>query len=233
MNNQLDQVSKATSLSSTYANRSTWRAAIQLVPVVGSSIDTVLAGPGTKWQNERLNAFLKCLEERISRIEGFENLPNLEPGEPLFDFSVSVFTSVAKTRFEEKRKQFANIIAQKVVNAISWEEAELAARLVDDLTPKHVAVLLEIASAPQCSGYQNKKMVSIEPKNMELHQSHQPKDLSCIFHNMDCGQLKYVCSELSSKGLITNQAGLYFDSGSGEMFEISPFGEWFLLQIHE
>jgi len=145
-NVEADFITKA---SAAYTDKFLLRATVQLIPHVGSALDTLLSGLGAKYQFDRLEHFIRELNARLKRIE---ILNTIQPTEPLYDLMMQVFSEVIKTRSEEKRKRFANLIANQVVSNGMWDEAETATRLLADLTDLHIR-LIEIAlNAPICDG---------------------------------------------------------------------------------
>ena len=51
-----------------YAEAFPLRSLIQGIPYVGGSLDTILAGLGSRWQYERLSAFLRLLHRRLKAV---------------------------------------------------------------------------------------------------------------------------------------------------------------------
>jgi hypothetical protein len=139
-----------TKASAYYCDKFGLRAAIQVVPVLGGSLDTLLAGLGTKYQYQRLEHFISELHQRFAELEQSINPKTVEAGEPLFDFTMQVFDHVIKTRSEEKRKQFANLFANQIAKKKQWDEAETAARLLQELNDWHIKILVEAINAPIC-----------------------------------------------------------------------------------
>ena len=130
-----------TKASAYYYDRFALRAAIQAIPGLGSSLDTMMAGLGAKWQYNRLEDFISALNKRLSRLEQLGKLPSVETSESLFDFIMQVFDQVIRTGSEEKRKRFANLVTNQFVNKLDWDEAEAACRLIGDLSDIHIRVL--------------------------------------------------------------------------------------------
>jgi len=64
---QLPQAGAITRLSAQYAHAFPLRSLIQGIPYVGGSLDTILAGLGSRWQHERLSAFLSLLDRRLRK----------------------------------------------------------------------------------------------------------------------------------------------------------------------
>jgi len=127
-----------TKASAIYSEKFLLRAKMQLIPCIGGALDTLLAGLGAKYQLDRLENFIGELDVRLNRMEG---LAAIKPGEPLWDFIMQVFDQVIRTRSEEKRKRFANLVANQVVRDSNWDEAETAGRLLAVLSDLHIQVL--------------------------------------------------------------------------------------------
>src|SRR4051812_14913071 len=75
----------ATRASAHYERRFPVRAAIQAIPMLGGTIDTMLAGPAVRWQAKRLESFIQMLSERLATLEQSGVKVSVEPNEPLYD----------------------------------------------------------------------------------------------------------------------------------------------------
>ena len=93
-------ISFVTKASAVYCDKFPLRSAIQAIPGLGGALDTMLAGLGANYQYKRLEDFIADLNKRLSHVE---QLVNIEPSEPLFDFILQTFDQVRQTRSEEKR----------------------------------------------------------------------------------------------------------------------------------
>jgi hypothetical protein len=77
-----DKTSISVKASLKYRNAFLLRALIQSLTKYGSSLDTILAGLGAKYQQARLKHFFKELMDRLKRLE---RITNYGPDEPLYD----------------------------------------------------------------------------------------------------------------------------------------------------
>jgi hypothetical protein len=137
-----------TRASARYCDKFPLRAAIQAIPGLGGSLDTMLAGLGANWQYKRLEDFISRLNERLGRLEQWGSLSSVDPSESLFDFMMNTFDQVIRARSEQKRERFANLVANQVVKKREWDEAETACRLIGDLSDIHIKILDIAISAP-------------------------------------------------------------------------------------
>ena len=95
-----DEPDWVTKLSAAYEKVFPLRAAVQAVPMVGGTLDTMFAGLGARWQARRLEDFIQKLSSRLSHVESIQSASLLVPSEPLYDFIRQVLEHVVKTRSE-------------------------------------------------------------------------------------------------------------------------------------
>ena len=112
MSENLVKTGFITKASAKYCDKFPLRAAIQAIPILGSTLDTMLAGLGAKYQYDRLENFISDLQDKLKGLKQVGiNIAVIEPSEELFDFMMKVFDEVIKTFSKEKRKRFANLVA--------------------------------------------------------------------------------------------------------------------------
>jgi hypothetical protein len=143
-------LNKTATASAQYGNLFPLRAAIQAIPIIGGSLDTMISGPGQNWQQKRMLAFVDDLQKRISRLELNSEIL-LDETEELADLFIGVLERVRKTRSAEKIHYFGSIVINQIRDQESWETSEWAVRLVDELTDLHITVLAAIAISPKNS----------------------------------------------------------------------------------
>jgi len=229
-------VSGITKASSAYCDKFPLRAAIQAIPVLGGSLDTLLAGLGAKYQYERLEHFIIDLSRRLEMAKICNQLV-IEPGEPLFDFTVQVFDAVIKSRSEEKQKLFATLFTHQVLNNYNWDEAGTAARLLNELTPMHVQLLSLAMNVKPCpSPFDGLRVfkISEESNISEDNFTATPipnlsKDLPAISPSA----LKMICSELIARGLLHDEGIGRWSTGNMQYFISTDMAQWFLNWIIE
>ena len=196
-----------TKASAVYTDGFLLRAAVQLIPGIGGAMDTLLSGLGAKYQYEKLEHFIEELNERLQYIE---ELNPIEPTEPLYDLMMQVFSEVIKTRSEEKRKRFANLVANQIVYSRKWDEAETATRLLADLTDLHINLLLAALNAPECNGvFEGACIVMLtddEIKDARNASAKLPTNISPLFPEISIAVLEMTCSELIGKGLFRDDS---------------------------
>ncbi|MBW8014936.1 MAG: hypothetical protein FVQ82_02030 [Planctomycetes bacterium] len=228
--NKKDKAGIITKASASYSDMSLLRTAIQLSNPLGGALDKLLSLLGEPYQQKRFQHFIIELDARLKRIE--ESI-NIEPSEPLHDLMMQVFNDVIKTRSEEKRKYFANLITNQVVNDHVWDDAETACRLLADLTDMHIKILQEALKAPKCEAYNNQRIILLT--NYYEGISNGPTDISPYFPELHIAVLKMACSELIAKGLL-HDAGIggYADSGGAmELFRATEMAQWLMDWIAE
>ena len=160
-----DQDNGIIQISKKYSEIFPLRAAIQAIPIVGSSIDTMLSGPGSVWMYKRLEYFIKILSEDLEKLKSENNIiknKNILVSEEYFDFIINVLDSVIKTRNKDKLKRFSNIITLQVIEEKGWDEADSALRLLNVFTELHIKILIEAMNAPECPvPFDGKKIIAL------------------------------------------------------------------------
>lgn len=211
--------------SEKYSEQVGFRAAIQLIPHVGGALDTLLAGKGSRIQQQRIQDFLSHLNSRLDKIEEKEQL---ESSEEFYDLVLSVFDGVVRTRSEEKRARFASIVANKVGTEASWEEAETATRILKDLEELHIRVLLFAVEAPACDAPFNKLSV------VTLSDTHLGgANIAAQFPALTVEALRMICSELVSRGLLYDEGVGRWNAKAMQYFVATDLAKWFLSWVSE
>jgi hypothetical protein len=209
--------------SQRYGELTLLRAAVQSIPWVGSALDTLLSGRGSQIQRERVLHFLGELDSRLHQIETVSGIDE----ECLYDLMLNVFDSVIRTRSESKRARFAQLVANQIASGKSWDDAEIAAALLRDLTEAHVAILVTASKAPVCSGpFEGLRVVTLHEKA----KSHGASSLidSDVAIPGNATAMRMACSELVSRGLLLDEGVGRLDTGAMEFFILTELGEWFL-----
>lgn len=141
-----DEKSALDILRESYSSLPELRALVQVIPVLGGSIDTLIVGRTGQIQLARIERFVRLLSARLRGVE--RSAANLS-SEAFSDLVSSTFQKVALTRSEAKRARFAQILHRQVMNPCEWEEAEAAVRLLAELEDIHVAIMNAALTAPQ------------------------------------------------------------------------------------
>lgn len=218
-----------TRASESYAEFLELRAAVQFIPFLGGSIDTVLAGLGTRWQTQRLLDFVQDLSARLARLESTQGIvPPVDPSEPFYDFVRQVFRHATESRSAARRKYLAQLVVHQVESRASWEEGETATSILSQVSDLEVEILLVAHRAPICeSPFEGLRVITIRDDERE-ETGQQPVVLRDLFRDQPPHALRYAVAHLASLGLV-------YDAGAGrvglrvlEYLAITDLGEWFL-----
>ena len=219
-----------TRLSSRYADAFPLRSVIQAIPILGGSLDTMLAGLGARWQYDRLVDFVSAVDTRLRGVECYESVPEIEPSEPLYDFVMKVFDHVVRSRSARKREAFAAIVATQVIEQKPWDEAEAATRLLADLSDLDVTVLTTAASAPICEApFNGLRVVTLSAKAL----GGGVTVLRSVVSGAPEHLLRLACSELVARGLLHDEGSGRLSVGAMEYFVVTELGHWFLAWLSD
>lgn len=94
-----------------YSELVTLRAAVQSIPYVGGTLDTLFAGRAMQIQMARVEDFLAELHGRLERVE--HAAANLED-EAFSDLVIATLEKVSHARSPKKRSRFAQILSRQV-----------------------------------------------------------------------------------------------------------------------
>jgi len=217
--------------SERYANQIELRAAIQLIPHVGGAIDTLLCGKGAKIQRERVFHFLEELKKRLQKVE---EVIGLGDEEDLFDLMLDVFDAVIRTKSKEKRRRFAALVTNQVVEKRPWEEADMAVWLLGDLSDVHVEILKQAKQAPQCGRpFENLKVLTLTQQANGVKGGTGPLSLVASLPQHSEAALRMACAELVSKGLLLDEGVGHLDTEAMEYFVETNLSEWLLKWLEE
>ena len=212
--------------SITYSEKTSLRAAIQVVPYVGGALDTLLAGKGGEIQQRRIDYFLNELNERLNRLEAASNI---DQSEEALDLFTSIFDGVVKTRSDSKIKNFASIVTHQIGTASEWEEAETATRILKDLDEIHIRVLLYTIESPICSSpFDGLRVVTLSDKPHGSENENPPSSLFEAFPEYNQIVLRMICSELVSKSLLYDEGVGRMDTKAMTYFVSTELASWFL-----
>lgn len=211
--------------STTYTESTKIRAAVQAIPYLGGPLDTLLAGKGSKIQNERLQHFLG---ELSSRLDHLEQAPIVDE-DTLFDFAMEVIEKTVKTRSIEKRELFAKIMANQVIHPDETEYAEMALRIVDELNSIHFKILKETLNAPVCGPpFDGLKVVSVQSTKIseDSEGTHDYLILNEQLSEYPVEAIQYATSELLSKGLLHDEGIGRWDVKAKEFLIATNTARW-------
>lgn len=123
------------SLIEKYEEKYKIRALINLIPHIGGALDLLLSEKGSKWREERIELFLKQLDERLGQLEKKEIEAEIINSEEFYDLMIQTLNLVIKTRHKEKIELFSNILSKHIKKERkSIISSELMISILDSLT---------------------------------------------------------------------------------------------------
>ncbi len=211
------------------------RAAVQLLPGVGGALDMLMSGEAAKYQQERFDKQLESLNQRLNRIENITEHPLTDE---LYDLFIRIFETTVKTRSNQKRQYFSEMLAGVITKEKTWDEAEQYIRLISDLDDIHINIL-NLASSATSTGRaigNTESWISISTTKARGAGMKSPIVLQSKLNDCSVESLTLACSELASRGLL-NDVGVIASSttyGSYDPFNyyaITKLGRAFVASI--
>lgn len=125
-----------------YESNKAIRAAVNLIPYVGGSIDVLISSKGQEITQKRTESLLNHLSTQILEIPREFIKNNYFETEEGFDLLIKSFEVSAKTRHEEKRKALAKLLSS--VNdqrkSYSQNDPEIFLDIIESLTFKELTI---------------------------------------------------------------------------------------------
>lgn len=219
------------SLRQRYADFTALPAAVQVIPHIGGSLDTLLSGRAAQIHLERVEKFVGDLAHRLTAIES--TTANLND-EAFADLMLSTFEAVARTRSDEKRSRFAKIIVNQVAQPMFWEEPENAVRLLSKLEDIHVEIIAAALDAPMAEGaFSGLRVISLAAKPIDSEKQNAPESLLALFPYYGKAALTMACAELTAKGLLHDEGIGRWNMGAMLYFVPTDLAQWLLSWISQ
>lgn len=196
------------------------RALVQVIPYVGSPLDTLLSGKGSAIQRKRIETFLQELDSRLKQIE---KAVNFEPDEHFYDFMVTVIEAVTRSS-SQKIKHFASLVKNQVIERKQWEDVDSVAHLLSDLSDLHISVLIAIMKAPPTAP-PFFKIVSLYREAQDAIRRSRATALIDQFPDYNVLTLQMICADLISKGLVRDEGVRRLDAEPMQFFEATELAE--------
>jgi len=217
-------VTAISKLQQRYADIVSLRASVQAIPYIGSSLDTLLSGRAAQIHLERVERFASNLAQRLAAVE---SAPANLNDEAFADLMLDTFEKVARTRSDQKRSRFAEIITNQVANPTPWEEPENAVRLLSNLEDIHIEIIEAALSAPLSEGtFSGLRVISLEADPIKGEKQNAPVSLVTSFPRYGAAALRMACAELNAKGLLHDEGIGRLGTGAMKYFVPTDLAEW-------
>jgi hypothetical protein len=226
MNSRTELVSAAIDRAvEKYSEYDVFRAGVQLIPYIGGPIDTILSGRASRIQLKRLEQFVLDLRSRLELVE-IINADVL--GDEFADFMLTTLEKVWRARTVEKRRHFANVVSRQVIEAHSWDDADMALRLVSELENIHIDVLEVVLSATNSAGaFEGMKVVALDIELTDDVIGNFSYSLMSRLGTKYSGvALRLACSELTAKGLLHDEGVGRWDTKAMTYFVATDLASW-------
>lgn len=207
-----------------YSEENALRMAIQAVPHVGNAIEVLLSGKATLIQRNRIGHFVNELSGRMKVVDKVK--ANIED-DAFMDLMLSTLEEVSRTRSEDKRRRFADIIVTQVVESHPWEDAEMAVRLISDLEDIHIAVLNIANSAPLGENpFEGLQVIALDAAELQNSARNSPVVLSHVLTRYSSVALRMACAELAAKDLLRDEGAGRLGTKTMQYFVPTDLANW-------
>jgi hypothetical protein len=213
-----------------YANQTLVQALVEAVPMVGGSFNTLLAGAGIKRKEQRVLHFISELRHELEHVK--EAPAGLDRDE-LTDFLIDTTERVSRSRSADKRVRFARLVSGQILQPRDWDEAEMSARLLDDLTDLHIKILAAAVNASMCDApFDGLRVVALSDWPQDSKAERKPLLLPQLL-TVAQDTVRMACAELLSRGLLHDEGIGRWDGKAMEVFVATPLAVNFLQWIGE
>lgn len=206
-----------------YLEHDVFRAGVQLIPYIGGPIDTILSGRASRIQMERLEQFVLDLRSRLEAVEVIHADVN---GDEFTDFMLGVLEKVWRARTVEKRRYFADVVTRQVIDGHSWDDADMAIRLVAELESIHIEILLAVTSAQRAVGESTVVALDTEPEGSVIGAFAQSLTVMLAGRYSNVA-LRLACAELTARGLLQDDGIGRWDARAMTYFLPTDLADWF------
>jgi hypothetical protein len=216
-------IQSLTRASQNYADNVWIRAAMQAVPHVGGSLDTLFAARGVFIQQKRIESLIKELH---AKFQSLESVPPYNE-EEFLDLTIRAIEASVKTRADDKRSLYANILAKHIANSANIEESEAALRITAELSLVHLRILrFSLVVGISKKPLEDLRAFSVICRGRREESDFEIPSLEKAFPEYSIGLLQSACSELLAKGLIYDEGIGRMDIKSMEIFIATETAAW-------
>lgn len=131
--------------------------------------------------------------------------------EAFADLMLSTFEKVARTRSDQKRSRFAEIITNQVANPMPWEEPENAVRLLSDLEDILIKIIEAALGAPIAEGaFSGLRVISLDAEPIDSGEKMYPSPFLPRSRATEQRRFKWLALSLRQRAFCTTK-----ESGAG------------------
>lgn len=163
------------------------------------------------------------------RLEVVEAISADVQGDEFADFVLTVLENVWRARTAEKRRSFAVVVSKQIITARSWDDADMAVRLVAELESIHIDVLLAVLSVSHAVADTNgMKIVAFDIESADGLLANFSQSLKAKMDGRYSDvALRLACSELVARGLLHDAGVGKWNAQAMKFFVTTDLAVWF------
>lgn len=217
---------KLVQASKVYADQTAVRAAINLIPYVGGSLDILLSSSGQNFVIRRIETFISELNDQIGQLDKSKINREFLEKEEGFDLIVKAFNSASRTRQNEKLKLYAKIIKGALTEGKEYQEddPELYLQIIEELSVKELRVAKCLYELKEVK---NKNPEQDNPNGKQDGMTNDAWWLSKQYPEFNKDELVSIFVRLERTGLIKELVGSFIGYGGGQ-YLINPLFKKFI-----
>lgn len=187
---------------------------------------------------ERVGAFLEKIDEQLKAEKAsWDDLANsISNGDSgaFHDLLSSAVSSTQKSRSEQKRRLFAQMVVNQAINPIEWDSVDVFVRALENLKEIHIHVLRSIFDLSQ-NNLEHERRLRLpsirEDNSVDLREEGfrtNPAMWYNVFPDSDVHFLRLICQQLIAEGLISDSGLGGYGIGPLEFFSLTSYANDFL-----
>jgi hypothetical protein len=195
-----------------YNGSSSLRFVISSIPYIGGIIDTILTTNAQEISSRRLNDFFNQLSNRMTEVE--EKLIDLEfiKSEEFYDLLFKIIESSQRTRIDEKRKLYSQILCNACKINKEDVNPEFYINVINELTIEELIVAKKLYELKVSGEYKN-----IVSKNHTAGDGSMGTAQVLTYTELEINheELPFILLRLQKAGLIKEITGTYMGYSGG------------------
>lgn len=212
--------------SSAYSCNFSARVATNIIPGIGSMVDTTIMHVANKNQCERIEKVLKKMQDKVEKLEHI----SIDFHDPTFtDYVIDICHKAQQARTDAKLDRFASSFSYQCEKSEPWDDAFAINRLIDQLDEVHIAILSVSINVNSCKVDSSEQPLKIIATN--THDIEGVHDLFALLPEYSKESLILGCNDLVAHGLVyddgSNRAGHF----AKEWISPSDITYWFIDRI--
>jgi hypothetical protein len=193
---------RADEVNVAYERNAAFRAAVLLIPGIGSSLDVLFASEGQRIFRERIHKLIDDMRNDMQALMETVADSTLDKGylesDEFFDLMMRALDATIRTRDEGKRRLYARILTESTIRSKrEGHSPEEYLDLIADLTPRELYVARMLYTDWAGEGYVNREHIEVE----EAWRGWRAKVRAEV--GIDGADLQLILGRLRSAGLIT------------------------------